>query len=193
MECEFNEENEIKELDKKWMIEFENSDQLYQNYYADDNCYTNIHYIYINKNNDIEKIKQEFFYMSKPNFILKEEMIGLLKRNSIDNNTRYTLLSILKININIQPSDIKKILQTDDLDYYKDKFCTLIKNIDTIAFEKTINMFQDLNDVCFIFYENNVNITNKINTKNITKKIYLNVNKTARKTLKKQYKEIDVY
>ena len=71
-------EEEIEKLDNTWLIDFMNTEKLYQDYYKDDNYYTNIHYMYINKNNEIEKIKQDFFYMSKPNYILRDEIIGIL-------------------------------------------------------------------------------------------------------------------
>ena len=188
-EDDFNEDfflkNEVKPLDTNIFSDFVNSEKLYKDYYKDDNQYTNVHYIYVNKNNEIEKIKQKYVYMSKPNYILRDEMIGLLKRNSIDNNIRYTLLSILKINITIDPSDIKHLLSNDNLDYYKDIFFTPIKNIDTVTFEKTINMFQDLNDILIVFYEKNNNNLQNVAHKNITKKIYLNTNVSRKKTLKK--------
>jgi len=176
---------EIKSLDSKWLKEFEKTDQIYQDYYKDDNHYTNIHYIYVNKNNEIDKIRQEFIYMSKPNYVVRDEMIGLLKRNSIDSNIRYTLLSILKINITLEPSEIKPFLMNTNLDYYKDAFFTPITNIDTIVFEKTISMFQDLNDIFIIFYEKNNTISENGKPKNITKKIYLHTNPNKRKTIRK--------
>jgi hypothetical protein len=178
-------EEETEKLDNKWLIDFVNTDKLYQDYYKDDNYYSNIHFIYINKNNEIEKIKQDFFYMSKPNYILRDEIIGILKKNSIDNKVRYTLLSILKFNITIDPTDIKHFLIKKDIGYYNNKFFTLIKNIDTIVFEKTINMFQDLNDIIIIFYEKNVNESDSSKPKNITKRIYLNPYSTHKKTIRK--------
>jgi hypothetical protein len=61
---------------------------------------------------------------------------------------------------------------------YTDEYLVSIKNIDTIKFDRTINMFQDLNDLFFIFYEK----SDKKEIKNITKKVYLNTkNKTIRK------------
>ena len=67
-----------------------------------------------------------------------------------------------------------------------------IKNIDAIVFDKTIGLFQDINDLLIIFYEkkeasniinnernvnnmNNMNNMNNINTIN-TRKIYLKAN-----------------
>ena len=182
-------ENNFKELDKKWLIDFENTDKLYQDYYKDDNHYTNIHYIYVNTNNEIEKIKQDFIYMLKPNFVFRDELIGLLKRNSIDNDKRYSLLSILKYNITLDAEDIKPILLSHDLSSYNQQFLTVNKHIDTIFFEKTINMFQDLNNIYFIFYEEDKNSVNMSKPKTYTKKIYLNNNCNHKKTIKKQYKE----
>jgi hypothetical protein len=128
--------------------------------------------------------------MLKPNYIFRDELIGILKRNSIDNNIRYSLLSILKINITIDPDEIKGFLTNSKVDDYTDRFFSLNKNIDTIVFEKTINMFQDLNDILIIFYEENKN-DKKYNPKNYTKKIFLhgNLNSNHKKTIKKLYKE----
>ena len=94
--------------------------------------------------------------MSEHNSIKRDELIGLLKRNSIDNDKRYSLLSILKYNITLDADDIKNFLLTPDLSSYNEKFLTINKHIDTIFFEKTITMFQDLNNVYFMFYEKEV-------------------------------------
>jgi hypothetical protein len=65
-----------------------------------------------------------------------------------------------------------------------------IKNIDAITFDKTINMFQDLNDLIFIFFEkNNVSKTHSNSTNNVTKKVYLTLKKSKKKTIRKQYKD----
>ena len=63
-------------------------------------------------------------------------------------------------------------------------FFTPVKNIDNIKFEKTIDMFQDLNDIFFIFYEKTNDIcnetiksdfyTNIIKSHSVTKRVFLN-------------------
>ena len=60
-----------------------------------------------------------------------------------------------------------------------DSYFTLVKNIDDIPLNSTINMMQDLNTIFIIFYEKYM--TNN----NTTKKVYIN-NHT--KTKKKQLK-----
>ena len=100
--------------------------------YLDDIYYTEIHFIYINTINNIEKIKEEHFLLSTPNYISREEIIGLLKRNTIENNKKYSILSILKCNINLKPEDIKNFLKSKNLTDYLDNFLVPIKNIDAI-------------------------------------------------------------
>ena len=171
------------ELNDEWINNFENTDKLYQDFYKDNLYYVNLKFIYINRENEIEKIKQESFLMSKPNYISREEILQILKESSIDTDKRYSLLSILKYNITLDADDIKNYLL---LKNEERNFLNIIKNIDAISFDKTISMFQDLNDLILVFYEKS-NEIKKIDPNNITKRIYLRSN-TNKKTIKKQYK-----
>lgn len=182
-----DEKNEI--LDEEWINEFEKTDKLFQDFYLDDIYYTEIHYIYINTKNDIEKIKEEHFLLKTPNFISREEIIGLLKRNININDKEYSILSILKCNITIKPEEIKGFLLSSNSNDYLENFLKPIKNFDDIIFEKTINMFQDLNDLLFIFYEKTEEEL-KRKKNNITKKVYLNSKTKHKNTIRKQHKDI---
>lgn len=183
-------ENEYK-LDDEWIRNFEKSDQLYKDFYTDDVYYTNLHLIYVNKYSEIENIREEKFIMKAPNLITKEEIIGILKRNSCINSKHYSLLSLLKINIDLVPSDIRYFLKDDNFLQFSDSFLTPNKNIDDILFKKTINMFQDLNDIIIVLYERTEikqkQGQNQNQNQNCTKKVYLG-NKHA-KTYKKQFKD----
>jgi hypothetical protein len=171
------------ELNDDWISNFEKNDKLYQDFYKDNVYYTNIDFIYINNENEIEKIRQESFLMSVENSITRDELIGLLKRNSFDNNKRYSLMSILKYNITLDDNDIKNFLLSTNSSDYNEVFLTINKHIDTIKFEKTINMFQDLNNIYFIFYEKSKNTDHSGNNV-ATKKIYLTPS-YKKKTIKK--------
>lgn len=178
-------EDEIKQMD--WVYDFEKIDKLYKDFYLDDNYFAKLHYIYVDKNNNIEKIKEESFLMTIPNRIMRDELLKILKSNSFDNDKRYSILSILKINITINPEEIKYFLQEKNKNNYSCDFMSHVKNFDTIAFEKTINMFQDLNGLVFIFYEKK-NIQPQNN--NATKKINLHISNN-KKTIRKQYKDYE--
>ena len=180
-------ETEIDKLDDDWINTFEQNDKLYKDFYKDDLYFTHLHLIYVNRTDEIEKIKQETFLMSLPNYVTRDEVIGILKKNSIDNNRRYSLLAILKYNITINTEDIEYFLKNNDLETYSKQFLTIVRNIDAIQFEKTISMFHDLNDLLFIFYEKSTEIK-KRDDNNATRKIILNPN-NHKKTIKKQYKD----
>ena len=174
MDNEIETDNEIEILNDEWIKQFEDADRLYRDFYKEDLYYTNINYIYINKNNEIDKIKSENFLMSTPNCITHDEVLGILKRNSIDSicNKRYMLSSILKYNISLEPDEITNLLHSNSnqMNDYNKHFLNPIKNVDTIHFDKTIQMFHDLNDLFIIFYEK----MPKNNTlHDATKKIYI--------------------
>jgi hypothetical protein len=173
---------EYNKLNDDWINKFEETDKLYQDFYKESLYYINLKIIYINKNNEIEKMKQEPFLMTKPNIIYRDEIIQILKNNLIYENKKYTILTILKYIINLDPDDI--------INFVNDKenfnFLNITKNIDDIRFEKTINMFQDLNDLIFIFYEKTFD--NKKST-NFSKKRYPPSLSSNKKTIKNRYKD----
>lgn len=137
---------------------------------------------------EIEKIREETFFMKTPNIISREEIIGLLKKSALDDNNKYSIFSLLKFNFCLKPEDIHFFLRDTNYNSTSD-FLTSIKHIDTIIFEKTINMFQDLNTLYFIFVEKSMEL-NSNNKKTLTKKIYLHLMKNKKlktKTKKKFY------
>jgi hypothetical protein len=172
------EEENNSVLDGEWINNFKKNDKLYQDFYLDDIYYTSIHFVYINKENNIEIIKEENFLMSSPNYISREEIIKILKMNTTENNKKYSTLSILKCNITLHPEEIPNFVKSTYLDDYFEKFIKPVRNIDAITFDQTINMFQDLNDLLFIFYE-------KVQPNNVTKKVYLNNVNGHKKTIKR--------
>ena len=175
---------EYNKLNDDWINNFENTDKLYQDFYKDNLYYINLQYIYINRSNEIDKIKSESFLMSKPNYILREEIIGILKRNSFSNQKNYKLLSILKYNITLDSDELTNFLinnTTQNNDYLLS-----VKHIDTIKFENSINMFQDLNELFFIFYEKSTELK-EVNSQTITKKVY--IKSLNKRTIRKRYKD----
>jgi len=176
---------DYNKLDDDWINNFEKTDKLYEDFYKNDLYYINLKILYINRENEIEKIKQEPFLMSRPNYIYREEILQILKNSIIDGDRRYSLLSILKYNITLDSEDVKNFVlnPNEERNYLK-----VIKNIDAIPLEKTINMLHDLNDIIFIFYEKSKELK-EVNANSSTKKIYLRSLSSNKKTIKKQYKD----
>jgi hypothetical protein len=164
-------------LDTRWIQEFESVDYNYKQFYNEVVGDIKICSIYVDKNNNIENIKQEILELSRENLITKEEIIKIIKNNSTIQKKRYTLLSLLKYNIDLDASNVVHYLKQKQSN--TDTYLTLVKNIDDIPLNSTINMMQDLNTIFILFYEKYM--TNS----NTTKKVYIN-NHT--KTKKKQLK-----
>ena len=126
----------IDELDTTWFQEFENLNNDYKNYYTEDLSFIKIHTIYVNRDNDIEKVKEEKLLLKTHGMLLKEELLGIIKHNCFSNGTKYSLLSILKFNINIEPIHLKTFLKSKNKNIGT-PFLQSIKNI----FYKIIHEF----------------------------------------------------
>jgi len=181
-----NEDN-IEDLDFTWIQEFENIDKDYKNYYSEELQFIKIHSIYVDKENSIEKVKEENILLRTPGILQKEELLGIIKHNSFSNEFKYSLLSILKFNINILPENLNTYLRNKN-ENIGSLFLQSIKNIDSIRFEKSISLFHDINEIIIIFYQPNYKGYFTISTHHkpsSTKKIFINsIKKTKRKLFK---------
>jgi len=179
-------EEEIDEkIDSSWLEDFENLDNEYKDYYTEELAAIKIHCIYVNKNNEIERIIEDKILLKTPGLLSKEEIIGMIKHGSICNQVKYSLLYILKFNINLDPIYLKTFLRNKaPIKDIGSPFLQSVKNIDAIKLDKCISMFHDLNDLLIIFYDKDKNkdkdkdkdLTNgsDLTTNNRTKKIYIN-------------------
>lgn len=192
---ELKEANELKEtinsdvledIDTSWITEFENLDNEYKDYYTEDLSFIKIHYIYVNKENEIVKISEQKILLKVPGMLSKEEIIGLIKHNMVCNNRKYSLLYILKYNINIEPIHLKTFIKSKEvLSNMGSKFLQSMKNIENIKFDKSISMFHDLNDLFIIFYEKAEKL---MHNSQGTKKIYINTS-SLKKTKRNLFKD----
>ena len=201
MDSETNKDNNddiIMDLDTGWIEEFETLDEQYKMFYKEDLKNIKFTYIYVSKNNDIDKIKGENILLKQNNRISREEIVEIIKKNSylIDIDKSYSVLSILKYNFDIEPSDISLYTKERNSKVNADSsLLTLVKNIDDIPLNKTIFMFQDLNEIIIILYEktslsqkNNINLTKKIyiHSKNNSNNSNNSNNNKKRKTYRKK-------
>jgi len=82
--------------------------------------------------------------------------LGIIKRNSFLNQIKYSLLSILFFNVNLEPIQLKTFLKNKNANI-GDNFLTSVKNLDTIKFDKSITLFHDINELLFLFRKKNIN------------------------------------
>jgi hypothetical protein len=180
MEDDFN----FQELDTSWIHDFEKEDGLYKDFYLEDLYFINLHYVYLNESNTIEKVKKDKYFFNEfhTNIVPKEELFKIIVKNKNQNTENYKLNCLFKYNCTIDPYTI--------IEFFKSKtpiaidtpniYLTPITSIESVPFKKTITMFQDLNSITIIYKKTSNTTTNNINTNNKTKRLY--IKKTNRKT-----------
>lgn len=177
----YNDEiSDLEELDSTWIYDFDKTDNEYKMYYTEDLSFIKIRSIYINADNEIEKVKEEQLFFKESNTIQKEELLSVIKHNSFLNDNRYRLMLLLKVNINIQPQELKNFLRSKSITI-GEQFIRNISSLDSIKFEKTISMFHDLNELIVLF-----KVRNDKSHKPYSKKSFRNTNKKTRKINLKQ-------
>jgi hypothetical protein len=179
----------LQDIDTSWIEEFENLDKEYKDYYTEELATIKIHYIYVNKNNEIERIIQDKLILKTIGTLSKEELISIIKHATICNQVKYSLLYILKYNINLDPIYLKTFIRNKDtLKNIGTPFLQSIKNIDSIKFDKSISIFHDLNNLFIIFYDKNKDKLTNNSTSDKTKKIFINPN-SFKKTRRNIFKD----
>ena len=202
MEYETNDydSDDSDNLNDNWIRDFEEEDTPYIDFYKEEVDNVKIYVIYVNKKNKIFHVKKDNMIVQDKT-ISKETLIKMIKHFLYYNKTKYNPLSILKYNIDLEPDNVIKYI--DSCDNLNDKknapgeilkkdpennfnFLTEIKSIKDIYWEDTISMFKNLNAMYFIFYE-------KVPKKkvNLTKKIRINNKKIKKFTRRARVSEND--
>jgi len=139
----------------------------------------------LNKKNYLFHIKKDTIILEN-NCLSKDSLIEILRTYMKHNNKKYRPISILKYNINLEPEEVELYVKGDN----NINFLSAEKSIDSIHFEDSIALFQNLNSIYIIFHEDCKSWHNK------TKKIYIrNIrkcqkHKKQRKTKSKRLKVI---
>ncbi len=157
----------ILDLDTSWINEFDAIDNDYKSYYSEPLEFINMNCIYLNAANEIINVHEEKVIFINKGILCREEIVGLIKRNSIidigkikEKADKYSLMSILVFNINIEPENLKTFFKNNKTNDKRDnksdpcigsQFLNSIKTIDTIVFDKSISMFHDINNLYLVF------------------------------------------
>lgn len=191
-------ESDIEDLDISWLEEHEKEIQIDKNYKKEKIEKIQTKYIYINSNNEIEKIEENFTNVDYQGIISKNKLIDIVqKRRNIFSEKKYSLFDILTYIIDLDSKSVQIYSKTQNIDDENSKqFLKKHTIFNDIILPDSISIFNKINTLYFIFKEkipvNNQkekdkqyiksilkNKTNKtgedlINNKkkNITKKVY---------------------
>ena len=171
-------EEEEEEIDTSWIDNFKKDNETYSDFYTEEVTNITLFFIYINNKNDVENLSRDLMILDRKNTVMRDQLIQIIKQNKIHNNNKYKLISLLKYNIDIEQEEIYNFINNKDDSSFNNRFFTKEKYLNDINYKNTINIFQDLNSLFFIF-KKTIPIVNK---NNITKKsIVLSQNHKTRR------------
>ena len=140
-------EDNIMNVD--WIEEYEKEDKSYKMFYPEPVSRIKANILYVNKKNELEKIREEFIYLSVSNLIKKGELIRLIKAYDINDEIKYKLVSIVVYNIDIRHDELKNYLNGCE----KYNFITSLRNIEDYELKSTLNYLQQINNIYIVFNE----------------------------------------
>lgn len=173
-EYEEDKENEIMNVD--WIEEYEDEEKYYTMFYPEKTSEIKVNMLYVNKTNELEKIREKMLYLFRENEIKKEDLIKLITENNRIDKVKYKLISIMIYNVTLTHQEMKHFLTNPD----KYDFITSLRNIEDCHLQPSVNCLQELNNVYIIFTEEDIERKKLLaNTKRV--KFNLLHNKTRRR------------
>ena len=161
----------IDELDTSWVETYVKKDSEKELMCITDIDTIKCFLIYIDNNNGIQDTKSFDFELDTTNLISKEEVIGLIKKYSINKNIRFGFNSIITYNVMLENDDIDDYVKISDDSYDKERFLKITSSINDINLKPCIQIFHDINSLFIVFKSQN-------SSHNITKKIYIKSSKS---------------
>lgn len=139
-------------IDSSWLDEYETIAKEYGMFYTEELAFIKTHYIYINDENEIEKVKEDKVLLKTPGILSRDELITIMKTHSSFNQHKYSILSILKYNLNIDPRHLKNYMKTKNVKAGY-QFLHSMDHIENIKFDKSITFFHDINELFILFHQ----------------------------------------
>jgi len=192
-----NDENDDEKLDTCWINEFKSNEDKYNDFYKEPVNSVIVYLLYVNKENEVQHIHKDRCLIDNNNGMLKREIIiSFIKRYHRLFSVNYKLFSILKYNIDLEPSEVQDFSIKENANKYEKRFIKSEKYFNDIYFKETIHMFQDLNALFFIFVENTTQekkdtLIKHINIHNTTKRNKTNNPKAHKNKTKRMYYAIN--
>lgn len=167
-------ELEEDNFDYNWINKYEEEEENYKMFYTEDIKYLKVNCLYVNKENELEKVTEKEIKLKNKNMIKKEELIKIISDNNKLDKIKYKLISILIYNFNLENEELKYFLQNNE-EY---NLLKNLKNIDDYELDSSLSYFHNINNLYIIFNTEESN-KNRACTKRV--RFSLSKGKTRRK------------
>lgn len=193
-------------LDMSWVNNYERVLETQHNFVKEPMKHIQIHYVYINVNDYIEKINSEQYplepYGEHNNCIIKNDtLLKIIQDKKITTQySRYKLIDIMLYNVDIDPENIHNYSKNENITDYN--FMKKLSVIGDIIITPSIFIFHEINTLYFFFKEVEFDIQKvpvkpilkslenvaKHKSNRLSKKVKINVN-TGNRFTKKNLEE----
>ncbi len=142
-------EDEDINIDDEWILEFNDEERKYGQFYKEPNTYISLQMIYVNSKKEIEHVTQLTQSLDKENVLLSSTLNNIVSERNHVNNSHFRLYKLLLHNTSVDPDEII----ANSINKSKTPVLREINEINDVVLDDTINYFKSLNTLIFIFVE----------------------------------------
>ena len=152
-------ESESKDLDTSWIQEHDRLSTINENYLREPMDSINVYYVYINRNQYIEKIISDKLPLSLSedkthSYLSKETLLQIIQSRKIKTSfSKYKLTDVVSYLVDLEPENIQSFSNTDNVEQATPSFFKIRSFMDDIQFNNSIFIFHGVNSIYFLFEE----------------------------------------
>ena len=157
----------------------------------------NIFFIYINRNQYIEKIINDKINLvlsedKKHSFLPKESLLQIIQSRKLKTSfSKYKLLDVLTYLVDLEPEHIQAYSKNENIESSSSEFLKPVSIMNDVKFNESIFIFHGINSIYFIFEEIEL-INHRHTIKSILKPVAREVSdKTNTKKVRIQLGNVD--
>jgi ABC-type lipoprotein export system ATPase subunit len=144
-----------EDLDISWIAEQERFQNIQNNYQREPMDSMDLYFMYINKNQYIDKILTEKFVFDTSNTSIKsDQLLKIIQDKKIQTPfSKYKLIDILTFLVDLEPENIQSYSNIENTDSTYSHFFKVLNIPNEIHIPQSIFIFHNINSIYFIFQE----------------------------------------
>jgi len=142
--------NDDEILDTSWLKKFKKTENRYNHFYKEPLTSVRLYLLYIDKNKTLTSVDTIRCALDENNSLKRDRLIALIKYYQLRAGINYKLNSLLRYNIDLNPDEINNYINEVNA---SGLFLKAEKYLEDIHYNDSIQMFQKLNALYFIYFE----------------------------------------
>jgi hypothetical protein len=148
-----------KDLDTSWIKEHERLTTVNENYLREPMDSINVYFVYINRNQYIEKIISDKLPLllssdKTHSYLSKESLLQIIQSRKVKTSfSKYKLTDVVSYLVDLEPENIQSYSNNENLEQSNPSFFKVRSFMDDIQFNNSIFIFHGINSIYFLFEE----------------------------------------